>query len=162
MFGVRDFFVWFCLRFILQNNLKRHSQVTLFAIGLQRPANLLAPGCDTDDFQPAQLQLFEVRDTKETIANIHSSGRLLSPAVTGVSLTTKLIHTETTLIFTEHPALTTYYAMYFLHSPYAFLTFGHISTLYIFFPPQLISNLCLTKCYHREYYLPIKKCTKQY
>jgi len=45
-----------------------------------------------------------VRDLKEIVANIHSSGMLLSPAVTDLSLATKLIHTEMIIFFIEHSA----------------------------------------------------------
>lgn len=49
-----------------------------------------------------------VRDMKETMASIHSSGKLLSPAMTDLSVTTKLIKTEKIVILVEHSALTAY------------------------------------------------------
>lgn len=45
---------------------------------------------------------------KETMASIHSSGKLLSPAMTDLSVTTKLIKTEKIVILVEHSALTAY------------------------------------------------------
>lgn len=49
----------------------------------------------------------EVMAIKQTMANTHSSGNPLFPAVTDSSLTTKLIHTKI-FIFTEHLAITAY------------------------------------------------------
>lgn len=71
---------------------------------------------------------------KETTANIHSSGKPLSPAVADLSLAAKLIHTEKIVIFIEHSALTAYETLYFLRFPSAFLTFGHIVHIRCYFP----------------------------